>query len=226
MGFLELVAYTDVKELQHKEATYQGSWKKRGGVGAFMMCARKWDRLENMCQRGHYDIFALIGEVMSGEDGSALAEIRDLRRYLLLIEAEMIARKHGKKPILEESDILEAIRPGTPEDGGHHERMVPRQPEVMILERLEDGLQSDDIPKPSRDWYMTAINNGAGYNIVDRRKTPSELWQHLPRLRIELNNAEHEAIAPYYRGLYEWNGSDNKWMMRKPYHMEWSKEAL
>lgn len=38
------------------------------------------------------DIFAKIAEDGSGRDGSVLAEIRDLRRYLLLVEAEMVAR--------------------------------------------------------------------------------------------------------------------------------------
>lgn len=38
------------------------------------------------------DIFAKIEERPGGEDGSVLAEVRDLRRYLTLVEAEMIAR--------------------------------------------------------------------------------------------------------------------------------------
>jgi hypothetical protein len=38
------------------------------------------------------DIFLKIEDNPRGEDGSALAEIRDLRRYLLLVEAEMVER--------------------------------------------------------------------------------------------------------------------------------------
>lgn len=38
------------------------------------------------------DIFALIAAAPSGDDGTVLAEIRDLRRYLTLVEAEMYAR--------------------------------------------------------------------------------------------------------------------------------------
>jgi hypothetical protein len=37
----------DSRTIHIKEAEYDASWKKRGGVGAFMMLARKWDRLEN-----------------------------------------------------------------------------------------------------------------------------------------------------------------------------------
>lgn len=38
------------------------------------------------------DIFSKILENPSGDDGCVLAEVRDLRRYLLLVEAEMMAR--------------------------------------------------------------------------------------------------------------------------------------
>jgi hypothetical protein len=38
------------------------------------------------------NIFAQIEHAPGGEDGTVLAEIRDLRRYLLLVEAEMISR--------------------------------------------------------------------------------------------------------------------------------------
>ena len=40
----------DVRELVEAEKSYGDSWRKRGGTGAFMMLARKWDRIEN--QRG------------------------------------------------------------------------------------------------------------------------------------------------------------------------------
>jgi len=62
MEFLEQVTIEDCASLREKEATYQGSWKRRGGVGAFMMMARKWDRLEVMVknQTFQYDIFRAI----------------------------------------------------------------------------------------------------------------------------------------------------------------------
>jgi len=99
MDFIEGVAREDIAALREKERTYQGSWKKRGGVGCFMMLARKWDRLENMLREqansfmeGPYDVFGAIHGQPGGEDGTPLAEVRDLRRYLLLVEAEMAAR--------------------------------------------------------------------------------------------------------------------------------------
>ncbi len=87
---LSAIAKTDTEELVRKEQTYQGSWKKRGGAGAFMMLARKWDRLETISKNDTYDLFRIIEkEGLVGEDGTLIAEIRDLRRYLMLVEAYM-----------------------------------------------------------------------------------------------------------------------------------------
>jgi hypothetical protein len=108
--------------LLEKEKTYKGSWKKRGGVGAFMMLARKWDRLENMLEgsKPAYDLFAEIEANPSGCDGTILAEVRDLRRYLLLVEAEMTARGTLELDLLGNSEEL--FKAGTPDDGGEHSR--------------------------------------------------------------------------------------------------------
>lgn len=99
---LRLIAEEDVRETWRKDVSYSRSWRKRGGVGAFMMLARKWDRLEEFCKRcdATWDIFrSIFNTGYSGEDGTTLAEIRDLRRYLLLVEAEMRARGPGHFPI-------------------------------------------------------------------------------------------------------------------------------
>jgi hypothetical protein len=109
LDYLFSIAQSDVEHIKEKEKTYQGSWKKRGGCGAFHMLARKWDRLENMLGREthilnrsragqpnltveRYDVFAAVEADATGGDGTVLAEVRDLRRYLLLVEAEMAAR--------------------------------------------------------------------------------------------------------------------------------------
>lgn len=93
LEYIDQIAQRDCDELRTKEATYQGSWKQRGGIGAFMMMARKWDRIEPMCKKRHYDVFENVGD---GSDGSLIAEIRDLRRYLLLVESELASK--GKIP--------------------------------------------------------------------------------------------------------------------------------
>lgn len=68
-------------------ANYAGSWKKRGGIGAFMMLARKWDRIEQRVSLAPfgYDIFAAVEKEERHE--GIINDIRDLRRYLMLVEA-------------------------------------------------------------------------------------------------------------------------------------------
>ena len=111
MEFLEVVAEDDVAHLRDKERTYKGSWKQRGGVGAFMMLARKWDRLEEMVKAegmtlpggmsgtaDRYDIFQ-HAHANNGREG-VLAQVGDLRRYLMLVEAEL--RAQGLQPPTED----------------------------------------------------------------------------------------------------------------------------
>jgi hypothetical protein len=96
---------------------------------------RKIDRIEVMLKEVNYDVFKACSGLKSGDDGTMLAEIRDLRRYLLLIESEVWNLK-AQKPL--QADLLvaekavdqiighfaEGFRPGTPEDGGHHARQI------------------------------------------------------------------------------------------------------
>ena len=56
------------------------------------------------------DVFQKIEADMSGRDGSVLAEIRDLRRYLLLVEAEIVSRNPRREI---EDDALHGLK----EDG-------------------------------------------------------------------------------------------------------------
>jgi len=93
--YMEAITVTDIAEVREKDISYGASWKKRGGIGAYMMLARKMDRLEELVKPS-YDIFKKIEDDMTGKDGTVLAEIRDLRRYLLLVEAEMLWRHNDE----------------------------------------------------------------------------------------------------------------------------------
>ena len=78
------LANLDVAKLREAQVSYGDSWRKRGGIGAFMMLARKWDRIENQVTKEGYDIFKTINNDPSST--GILDDIRDLRRYLLLVE--------------------------------------------------------------------------------------------------------------------------------------------
>ncbi len=98
---LQVLADGDVANIEEKERAYGSSWKRRGGIGAFMMLARKFDRIE---QRVSSEITAtadapgaqrhnLFQHIVADRRAEPLLDdIRDLRRYLILVEAEMAAR--------------------------------------------------------------------------------------------------------------------------------------
>lgn len=112
------ILLNDDNVIKAKEAMYMGSWKSRGGIGAFFVTARKWDALENMLGKHTilYDVFDACIKGGDG-DGSPLEQIRDLRRYLALIEAEVIRLKAPKPPIpvTDESTLKEQGAYGTGE---------------------------------------------------------------------------------------------------------------
>lgn len=87
---LEKIAIEDAAGLERAFQAYGPSWKSRGGIGAFMMLARKWDRMSNRVERTGWDVFRAIVEDTRGE--GVIDDVRDLRRYLMLVEAEMRAR--------------------------------------------------------------------------------------------------------------------------------------
>lgn len=89
---IEDLAKKDAAVLTEKGKSYGDSWKRRGGVGAMMMLARKWDRIENIAKEHHWDIFEAAGI----NAGDILDDIQDLRCYLLLVEAHVRSELYGK----------------------------------------------------------------------------------------------------------------------------------
>jgi len=113
VDFLQNVADEDVRFLIEREALYKGSWKKSGGRSAYFMLVRKIDRIQNIMSQkpttieeaiAQHDIFEKIKEDPSGKDATLLSEVRDLRRYLLLVESEMIAKGFVSKSFRQEKD--------------------------------------------------------------------------------------------------------------------------
>lgn len=124
MKHLGVIGDADIEALNKARESYGDSWKKRGGVGAYMMLARKIDRLENQCEKHHYDIFAAAAADTRPE--GIIDDIRDLRRYLILVEAEIIERRQNslRVPTIQgrheyrnaEARVhMDAIRTKTPE---------------------------------------------------------------------------------------------------------------
>jgi hypothetical protein len=92
--------------VEAKDAAYGSSWKKRGGPGAYMVMARKWDRIENMASKKGWDIFRVLEE---GE-GDPKDDVADLIGYLLLI----IEHVGAELPLPLEPDLTPSARPASP----------------------------------------------------------------------------------------------------------------
>ena len=90
------LAQQDLTQLISAEKSYGNSWRRRGGTGAFMMLARKFDRIEQQSKTVSWDIFEAARRY-KGEDG-LLDDIGDLRRYLLLVEHFV---RHGETEAVE-----------------------------------------------------------------------------------------------------------------------------
>ena len=93
---IRALCQNDVATLITKDHDYGSSWRKRGGVGAFMMLARKWDRIETQCQKCGWDIFTAAATPDNAQTdlASIMDDISDLRCYLLLVEEHV--RVHMK----------------------------------------------------------------------------------------------------------------------------------
>lgn len=74
-----------VNVVEQKDKDYGSSWKRRGGAGAFMVMARKWDRIENLVQKDKWDIF----DALMKDRGGIRDDVQDLIGYLHLILDEI-----------------------------------------------------------------------------------------------------------------------------------------
>lgn len=108
---LNRISLEDVAKLKKAAESYGDSWKKRGGVGAYMAAIRKIDRIEVQVEKHGYDVFKAV-ELDQRAEG-IIDDIQDFRRYLLLWEAELRMRlpNLGNKP---SPEGVKAVIPGQP----------------------------------------------------------------------------------------------------------------
>ena len=129
MNWLDRVVGDAVALIRKKTETYGDSWKRRGGAGAWFTTVRPWDRLEKILEKHDGNIFAALAADPSGQDGSALACVRDTMNYLILIEAHHRA--------LMNNHLDAPLKAGTPEDGGQHASADAGRPQGDV-EYLDD----------------------------------------------------------------------------------------
>lgn len=92
---LTVLLLSDVDGLLKARGKYGDSCLKRGGVGLFMNLARKWDRLELAASGNSWDLLK-AWEREPLETG-VIDDVRDLRRYLLLVENAINTRRESQR---------------------------------------------------------------------------------------------------------------------------------
>ena len=89
------ILQNDLKVLDEKCEQYGNNWKKRGGIGAFFNFVSKWDKVETRTKENLYNIFSACMDEDNEVDFNFLDELGDLRRYLMLVECEMLKISGG-----------------------------------------------------------------------------------------------------------------------------------
>lgn len=94
---LEIVTKQDLEGVLVGEEEYSRSWLRHGSVGAFFTMIRCMHRFDVLCSRPasnniEYDVFQHCLDSIG--DSGVLNSVRDARRYLLLLEAELIRLGH------------------------------------------------------------------------------------------------------------------------------------
>lgn len=108
---LKQIIQEDLRVILVKDKEYGRSWLKRGGVGAFIMLARKWDRIEEQVKRtmtsgtetaNSWNVFSHI--FLDQRPEGIIDDIQDLRRYLILVEAACLASEPTSIPDKSQTD--------------------------------------------------------------------------------------------------------------------------
>lgn len=74
----------DIEFVLQKDKDYGSSWRKRGGVGAFFVIARKADRIHTLADKAEVTFTATLWK---SNPGDVRDDFKDLRQYLLLVSA-------------------------------------------------------------------------------------------------------------------------------------------
>lgn len=189
------------------------------------------------------DIFEAIHRKPSGADGTVLAEVRDLRRYLLLIEAEMMARgvvtagavtdPSREDPIyygLErlEKNIADILNEPFYEEGGD---MTPwrvcaeENPELVVYGRWAPGVWQmhetigyNECPAPYRKWYYwLGERPEALVGILNRDMVKTTL----PKFQVHINHSEWLMLSPAFQGLYH-RANDGVYHIKDVFREGWT----
>lgn len=144
------------------------------------------------------DIFLKIEEDPSGADGTVLAEIRDLRRYLVLVEAEILARQSGP---LKKSDYEAKVDPnGVVQEWGGPLEIITHPSNVDMFTgqiHVDNSVLSD----PPESLYSINIDQYLGLEYDDQ-KAYTRYSAVDYRLHQILKEEDFSNLSPDLKGYY------------------------
>lgn len=266
MSMLAIVASDDVERLTFAERQYGSSWKKRGGVGAYMMLARKWDRIEQALAPDPDDPGLAAGmarqefavpawdvlealRVDQRQEG-LLDDIRDLRRYLMLVEAEHRAWMATQHAIREGIEVPVTIpeKELVPLYDGGMENRTARIAEDSETEAMRRHMESHGVfqhrpvverlpllvlgadQRRNTTISKSGTGNQFGYNemvelglITDGGRSPLMLdaGDYDKMLGVQINHGRLLGIP--YQSIYERNNRTGMFVMRELYADEYGE---
>jgi len=191
LKFLEEVSAQDLEVIREKESTYMGSWKRRDGKSVFHMVARMWDRTESITNEGEKGIFQIIREQnYRDSDGNLRAVLSDLRRYLTLIEAQMLSEidSDTRQTQWSPSQLarvaasqLARVEGGTPPRmqmmDVNTEQVNDRVEPGSVVPPDEKWLRMKSIPAAYSDFYQWSPH---GNSFVLKRSVPPIVYEKMP----------------------------------------------
>jgi hypothetical protein len=122
------------------------------------------------------DIFAKIEEKPKGEDGTVLAVCRDLRRYLILVEAEMISR-------------------GVVEPESRTYESTYNQPETDVYQMIADdkGLSREEVEARVRAMFYPPAEPPPTADVIDDATVARDIGEE----RGPDGGEQHESLVPW-----------------------------
>lgn len=189
------------------------------------------------------NVFAKIRERPNGADGTVLAVMRDLRRYCMLVEAEMMARgvvkigqveRRGGSTTLNLLPWLvtsQYVRDNRVRewlyDEWHPERraLTPAMTEPQHFELTMIATDTTALPETQRFYSQVMslyerVGNWWILRIDDAPSSARDAWSYFA---YEQNHREWTDLEPWAKSLYDWINSDNKYRMKRQ-HVAWSRE--
>lgn len=210
----------DVQYVREKDTQYDASWKRHGGAGAFFTIVRPWDRFYHMATgpaaSGHeHDIFRIIrAQGLSGPDGSMIACVRDLRRYLLLLEAEMTEQLCAHKDAVTLGTI-------TGQRGGELDKFLhgARPPGMAHLPEMHGNVDAVHATPSAGSQHASLTPWAAAQPWFDRHPEcivmRDRWWRQVVRGKWVLQSCIHGEPPPdEIRQLYRHYPDYDRWLLR------------